>query len=692
MKVTSAVPEQIILGIDAGGTFTDFVCVRTGAAPSITLHKTPSTPAAPELAILNGIRAMGLEALAKGGGLHIIHGSTVATNAVLEGKLAKTVFITNYGFGDLLQLARQTRPQLYALEFPGAPAPVPAELCLETGGRLGADGIEIQPLTEAEIADLLDQIETLAPSAVAINLLFSFLDDSSERRIEEALQQCLPDLFVSRSSRVLPEYKEYERGIATWLNAALGPVINGYLSRLRSQLGDNALQIMQSSGETIGASKAAEAAVNLLLSGPAGGLKAIQFIGEQTGIQKIISFDMGGTSTDVALIDGAIARTTEGTLAQYPVGVSMVDMHTIGAGGGSIARVDSGGMLVVGPQSAGAEPGPACYGKGGREATVTDANLVLGRLAASVALAGDMHLDVAAAELAIGELAEKLQLSIAATAQGIVTIANEHMAKAIRLISVNRGHDPNEFVLACFGGAGGLHVCALAEAMQMRHAIVPVHCGVLSALGMVVSSRGRQFSRTLGVRSSAIDLQAVTQAFTQLQQSATDELLQEGLQATELRAERSVDMRYLGQSYTLKIPWQQPANTIAEFHLAHEQRYGYALDTETELVNIRVQVSAEAAALSLPLVSTAKSDASNSEATSSSATETSIRGNKPPENGVYAGTDKAKVYARECFGAGTMIVGPAIITEYSATTFIAPGWSARVDDLGNLILSQVNPD
>ena len=669
-------PEQIILGIDAGGTFTDFFCVRVGNTATIELHKTPSTPAAPELAILNGIRAMGLEASALNGELQIVHGSTVATNAVLEGKLARTAFITNYGFADMLRLARQTRPQLYALEFAAIAPPVSAELCLETGGRLGADGSELEPLTDADIATLVAKVEKLAPRAVAINLLFSFLNDSAERRIEDALRAHLPELIVSRSSRVLPEYKEYERGIATWLNAALGPIINGYLTRLLGQLGNSSLQIMQSSGETIGANKAALAAVNLLLSGPAGGLKAVQFIGEQTGRRKIISFDMGGTSTDVALVDGAIARTSEGMLARYPIAVPMVDMHTIGAGGGSIAYVDSGGMLQVGPQSAGAEPGPACYGKGGIEATVTDANLVLGRLDASVALAGNMQLDLRAAELAIGKLAEKLHLSISETALGIVTIVNEHMAKAIRLISVNRGHDPDEFVLACFGGAGGLHVCALADAMQMQRAIVPVHCGVFSALGMVVANRGRQFSRTLGLRYSAIDEVAVTQDFVRLQQAAAKELLEEGLREATLRTELSVDMRYLGQSYTLNIPWQELSALNGKFHRAHEQRYGYALETETELVNIRVQVVAEAISLTLPKLA----DSANA-----------VTGNNPAVYAVSGEAGKTRIFAREGLQSGFEINGPAIITEYSATTYIAPAWGAQMDEFGNLLLFRVIP-
>jgi len=661
----------VLLGIDAGGTFTDFVCVKIGRTTSITIHKTPSTPVAPEQAILNGIRAMGLETLVQNAELHIIHGSTVATNAVLEGKLAKTVFVSNYGFADLLQLARQTRPALYALEFAPVPPPVPPELCLETGGRTGADGSEVEPLTEVELTELVARIKQLDPQAVAINLLFSFLDERAESRIETRLRQQLPHLFVSRSSRVLPEYKEYERGIATWLNAALGPVISSYLQRLQAELGRCSLQIMQSSGETISASKAADAAVNLLLSGPAGGLKAVQFIGEQTGQRQIISFDMGGTSTDVALVDGEIGRTTEGRLSQYPGGVAMVDMHTIGAGGGSIAYVDDGGLLQVGPGSAGAEPGPACYGKGGEDATVTDANLVLGRLVVSEALAGDLHLDVEAARRAVGKLADKLHLSVAETAQGIVTVANEHMAKAIRLISVNRGYDPNEFVLACFGGAGGLHVCALAEAMQMRRAIVPVHCGVLSALGMVVATRGRQFSKTVGIPGSEINIRDLTEKFAELEHAAQQELQQEGLSAQALQVERSVDMRYLGQSYTLNIPWQALNTTIEQFHQAHLQRYGYALEKETELVNIRVQATAQPIALELP-----------------SAIPESR--NNPPQNVVYEKTGETVVVAREQLQPGARIAGPAVVAEYAATTYIAAGWEAELDSLGNLLLCRVN--
>ena len=664
--------NQKLLGIDAGGTFTDFVYVELGEKVSLQIHKTLSTPSAPEQAIIAGIQAMGLEASVKSGELHIIHGSTVATNAVLEGKVARTVFVTNYGFADMLSLARQTRPKLYALEFPAVPAPVARDLCLETGGRLAADGSVVEDLTAAELEVLVTSIKALEPAALAINLLFSFLDDRFERAIAKAIAAAGLNAFVSCSSSVLPEYKEYERGIATWLNAALGPVVSGYLMRLQQQIGECSLQIMQSSGETIAADKAAEHAVNLLLSGPAGGLTAIHFLGRQTAAGKIISFDMGGTSTDVALLDGDIATTNEGTVARYPVGVPMVDMHTIGAGGGSIAFIDSGGMLQVGPESAGADPGPACYGNGGEQATVTDANLVLGRLLPDAALAGNLSLDSERARAAIQTIAGQIDLSVEETALGIIRIANEHMARAIRLISVNRGHDPKEFILASFGGAGGLHVCAIAEAMQMQRAMVPVYGGVLSALGMVVANRGRQFSKTIGRQTNAVDEAGIEQQFASIAQAGSEQLMLEGVAAASLQTQRSADMRYVGQSYTLNVPWQDRQRTIEAFHRLHEQRYGYSLQAETELVNLRAHVLAPNDSFDLPPVG-----------------EPTLC-NKFGEVRVYGHAGQVKQLDRASLKGGQQITGPAIVAEYSATTYIAPNWTARVDDLGNLMLDRTN--
>ena len=663
---------RTLLGIDAGGTFTDFVCVRVGDTITVSVHKTLSTPSAPEQAILNGIEALGLQSEAERGGLHIIHGSTVATNATLEGKNALTAYVTNYGFGDTLRLARQTRPKLYALEFPPQPAPVAADYCLETGGRISASGEVLEPLSAEELDHLVSKLRELAPAAVAINLLFSFLDDTAELAIEQAVKDAGLPVFVSRSSQVLPVYKEYERGIATWLNASLGPVVHGYLSRLQSQLSTTPIQIMQSNGETIEAAKAADAAVRLLLSGPAGGLTAMKYLGSQVGLEQIISFDMGGTSTDVALLDGEIATTTEGHIDRYPVAVPMVDMHTIGAGGGSIAFVDSGGMLQVGPRSAGADPGPACYGLGGTEPTVTDANLVLGRLVSDAKLAGDLQLSVAKARNAIATVAEQIGLSIEETAAGIIGIANEHMAKAIREISVNRGFDPEEFVLASFGGAGGLHVCALAEAMQMQSALVPARGGVLSALGMLVAARGRQFTKTVGVQQEQIDAAVLEKEFAALETIAAGELAGDSDEAPELSCKRSVDMCYRGQSYTLNVPWQGDEQTLQSFHSLHQRRYGYRLSAATELVNICVDVKVVSEVLELPGANT--SDACNNVVTSE----------------VYAQEDGISVVAREALQQGEKLDGPAVITEYSATTYVAPGWCAATDQFGNLRLQRVS--
>lgn len=660
--------QQLLLGVDAGGTFTDFVLVQLQPEVAIRVHKTLSTPDAPERAILQGIEAMGLASHLFDASLQIVHGSTVATNAVLEGKLARTAFITNYGFADMLQLARQTRPQLYALETPAVPAPVPPELCLETGGRVAADGSVVTPLSDEEVSVLLEQIAALAPEAVAINLLFSFLDDSFERRIEAAIGEASGDCFVSRSSAVLPEYKEYERGIATWLNAALGPVISGYLSKLQKALGNTALQVMQSSGETLLASAAAHSAVNLLLSGPAGGLTAIAYLARQVGRSKFVSFDMGGTSTDVALLDGKISTSNESTIADYPIAVPMVDMETIGAGGGSIAYVDAGGMLQVGPQSAGADPGPACYDRGGTRPTVSDANLVLGRLHPDTALAGNLRLNLERARASIAPLAEAIGLAIEDTARGIIDIANEHMAKAIRLISVNKGHDPKEFVLASFGGAGGLHVCALADAMGMRDAIVPVHGGVLSALGMVVADQGRQFSKTLNLGLSQLNEQELEKEYAQLERQGIAQLSEEGLEPSALVLRRSADLRYAGQSYTLNIDWQTLSEARNSFVQLHTQRYGYAHEAPIELLTIRVNVSTQKRHFDMPQRD-ARADC-----------------NKLRHCRVYGETGEAKLMARQSLVPGAPILGPAIITEYSATTFVAGDWGVEVDEFGNLLL------
>ncbi len=649
----------MLLGVDTGGTFTDFVlCDGEG----LRTHKVLSTPHAPEQAILQGMRDLGLDE----GQLTITHGSTVATNAVLEGKGVRTVFITNHGLGDLLAIGRQARRELYELQPLPTPPPVEPALCLETGGRLGADGSVVETLEEAELDRLRGTLAALKPEAVAINLLFSFLDDRFERAVEAIVPE---GVFVSRSSAILPEYKEYERGITTWLNAWIGPVVERYLLRLSRHLSRGRLVVMQSSGGVIDAPQAARQAVHMLLSGPAGGLQGARLAGAAAGRRRLMSFDMGGTSTDVALMDGELSLTTEGRLAGYPVAIPMVDMHTIGAGGGSIASIDSGGMLRVGPQSAGAAPGPACYGRGGTRPTVTDANLVLGRLRADHFLGGRMTLDETRARAALGGIARQLNLSIEETAAGIVRIANEHMAHALRVISVQRGHDPRDFTLVSFGGAGGLHVCALADALEMTRAMVPVQAGVLSALGMLAAPHGRQLSRTCNGLLEDMTESHIDAQFSDLVARGLEALAREGLARDAIRVERSADVRYLGQSHTLNIPWRGLESTRDAFHELHEQRYGHRLPGAVELVNIRAGLQGPPPAVALP--------------------PWKNRHEAAPEWVTLHGLKtRARLCERGRLAAHAVIEGPALITEEVATSYIAPGWRGRVDAVGNLLLEK----
>lgn len=653
--------DQLALGVDTGGTFTDFVLLDGGR---LRVHKVLSTPAAPEEAILRGVAELGLA----GAALRMAHGSTVATNALLEGKGARTLYVGNRGLKDLLAIGRQARRELYNLQPEPLPPPVPRELCVECGGRLGADGSVVEGLTSQDLLGLLDRIEALQPRAVAINLLFSYLDDRFERAIAAILP---PDLFVSRSSAVLAEEREYERGIATWLNSYVGPLVEGYLQRLEGALGAEAssLAVMLSSGGTIDARRAGRHAVEMLLSGPAGGLMGARFVAAAAGRERLLTFDMGGTSTDVALIDGEVRLTSEGRIAGYPVAVPMVEMHTIGAGGGSIAWLDAGGMLQVGPESAGADPGPACYGRGGERPTVTDANLVLGRLRPDAFLGGRMALDAAAARAAVARVAEPLGLTVEAAALGIVRVADERMARALRVISVARGIDPRGFTLLSFGGAGGLHVCALAEALGLAEALVPLHAGVLSALGMLVAPPARRLSRTVAGLVADFPPRELERHFDELIQQGGGELAAEGV--TELRVQRSADLRYRGQSFTLNLPWRGGAATAHDFNLAHEARYGHRLDAPVELVNLRVGLLGPEPAVALERLAAGGAAA------------------EPAAAALYGIAVAVPVYARAALAAGSELAGPALITEEVATTYLAPGWRGRVDGVGNLLLERV---
>lgn len=649
------------VGVDTGGTFTDIVVLDDGR---LRTHKVLSTPAAPEQAIMAGLAALGVEAA----DLQLVHGTTVATNAVLEGRGARTAFITSHGFGDTLTIARQTRPHLYDLAPDPIPDPVPPELCVETGGRVTPDGVTLEPLDDAALAALVAEIVRLQPEAVAISLLFSFVDDDAERRIESALP---PGLFVARSSAVLPEYREYERAVATWLNARLGPLMQRYLDALCAALPNARITVMQSSAGTVDAAVAARRAVHLLLSGPAGGVLGAAWVGARAGAPSLLTFDMGGTSTDVALVDGTPRLTTEATLGGLPVPVPMVDMHTIGAGGGSIAWCDAGGALQVGPRSAGADPGPACYGNGGTEATVTDAHVVLGHLAEGGALAGSLQLDRAAAFAAVAALGERLGLDPLRTAAGILRIADEHMAQALRVISVERGEDPAEYALFPFGGAGGLHVCALAERLGMSRALFPANAGVLSALGMLAAAPARTVSRTRVAVLAAMDAAETEDQLAELRAHAGEELATEAVAAEDVVYTDTLDLRYRGQSHTLEIAWSGTIDaTVNAFHHAHEHRYGHRLDLPVELVTLRVRAEAPAPTLALP----ERSDGHDADPVG--------------KQHVHGVEHEVPVYRMSALVRGQRLQGPALVAAADSTLWLASGWQAVVDRWGNLLLER----
>lgn len=661
-----------LVGVDTGGTFTDIVALDTFEGRSrlrqCKVLSDRSDPAAP---IVEGLKRLGLEDQP----LKMIHGTTVGTNAILENKGARVAYVTSKGFADVLTLGRQQREHVYRLLQPPVLPPVPENLCLEVSTRIDANGELLKTADAAELAHLKSRLVALDVESVAINLLFSFLQPDQEKRIADALADALGDRwFVTCSSDILPEVKEFERGIATWLNASVGPVISRYLKKLQQQLPKAGIAVMQSAGTTIAASQAADQAVRLLLSGPAGGLAAARSIGRQTGNNRLMSFDMGGTSTDVALSDGEIPLTNQSYLARWPLSIPTVDIHTIGAGGGSIASIDAAGMLLVGPQSAGANPGPACYGTGGQQATVTDANLISGRIPANTMLGGYLPLDVDAAEKAMSALALDLQSSVLEAARGVLRLANEHMARALRVISVERGHNPADYTLLCFGGAGGLHACDLAELLGMQRVLVPTRSGVLSALGMLVSEPGRELSQAVLLPLADIPDEDIEKRFQVLENDARKQLLGEASEASDITFRRQLELRYQGQSATIGIAWEAGAEHAEQFHRAHLKASGMQLPQPIELVNIRLSARAVAALESVEPDSSEEPFADDEMVFS-------------PE----LDTDVV-LKSRRSLKAGNSISGPAIIVDEAATVWVNPGWVGESDEWGNLTLQSVELD
>jgi N-methylhydantoinase A len=633
--------NKCIIGVDAGGTFTDFVAVDDTGLRSCKVLSTPDNPA---LAILEGLRLLGVE----DGNCQVVHGTTVGTNAVLEGKGARVAFITNKGFADLLTIGRQQREQLFALQQPQPPQPVPDELCLEVDARVAADGTVLRQLTNEDVDRVVRQAKELGAEAVAVTLLFSFLYPEMEEQLESGFGA---DWFVSRSSAVLPVIREYERGIATWLNSYIGPLLSEYLAQLQSRLPNASISVMQSVGTTIEAE--------------AGGLAAAQFLGSQLDCPKILSFDMGGTSTDVALLDGGIELASNGRIGGYPVAVPMVDMHTIGAGGGSIARVDEAGLLLVGPESAGADPGPACYNNGGKAVTVTDAHVVLGRIPKDTLLGGRMPLNESAARTGLEQLGKTMGCDALEAARGVIRVANEHMARALRVISVERGHDPEEYALFSFGGAGGLHVCELADMLEIRKALVPASSGVLSALGLLVSPPGRVLTQPVLQLLQDADDAAVNGLFEQLAANAGRSLAAEGVASGSIGYRRQAELRYLGQEHALTLDYSPHEDLNNKFQQAHEHRYGHRLEQPVELVNLRLL------ARGIP----ALRDIQSSPSSEPQAAQQLLM----PELGREVAFLRLATLPLD-----QDITGPAIIADDFATSWVAQNWVARKDRNGHL--------
>ncbi len=667
---------SVILGVDIGGTFTDFVLARDG---ELRVFKRPSTPAEPARAVLDGLAEGGLLV---GGVDELVHGSTVATNALLERRGARTALVTTAGFGDAIVIGRQARAQMYALE-PTRPEPlVPQALRIEAAERIASDGSVRQPLDEAEVQRIASAVKQTGAESVAICLIFSFLHPAHEQRLADALRDL--GLFVSASSDVLPEYREYERMSTTTVNAYLSPVMQRYLGSLRRDLaatGIPRLRVMQSDGGSLSAQTAGRLAVRTVLSGPAGGVAGAFAAGRVAGEANLITFDMGGTSTDVALCPGRVLYRTDLTIDGLPIRTPSVDLHTVGAGGGSLAQIDAGGALRVGPESAGADPGPACYGRGDRP-TVTDAQLVLGRLRPDAFLDGRMPLDLAAARRAIATLGGRREDDVRAIAADIVRVANANMERAIRVISVERGYDPRDFALLAFGGAGPLHACDLAEALRIPRVIVPPHPGVLSAFGMVVADLTRDYVAAVLRRLDGDGAVAgeVERRLNELERKARDEFAADGHALAGAVVQRSLDMRYAGQSYEVDVPIAEfdAAAWAERFHAAHAARYGHGHPGRAvEIVNARLRLSLPGGRVDgATLVPGAGTSASSSPPVAERA---EVWFDRPLPSAIVR---------RETLAAGAALAGPAVVVQMDTTTVVNPGWRARVDAAGNLLLER----
>ena len=647
--------KQSRVAVDTGGTFTDCVWVEGGR---VRMLKAFSTPQDPSQAIVQVLQRTGLRSSAT-----LLHGTTVGTNALLQRKGARIALATTAGFEDAIEIGRQARPKLYDFFFDRVEPLVAADMRFGVNERTAHDGEILQEPSAEQLRDLTERIRSQDPAAIAICLLFSFANARNERAVTDVLKTLGVPLSVSHE--ILPEFREFERTSTVVVNAYLQPLMQQYLQKLQDRAGNQSTRIfvMQSSGGITSVTSAAREPVRTVLSGPAGGVVGAAAMGRRSGFERIISFDMGGTSTDVALVDREARPSSQAEIAGLPIGVPMLDIHTVGAGGGSIARFDAAGALRVGPESAGADPGPICYGRG-TQPTVTDANLILGRLQPHRFLGGEFTLDLERTRRVMGEWLKTSRslLTLEQFASGVVRVVNATMEKAIRVVSIERGYDPREFTLVAFGGAGGLHGCELAQALGIPRVIVPALPGALSAFGILVSDVVKDYSRTVLWRvARTLPGDKLQHEFAKLQRNATKDFREEHWKGS-VRILRSVDVRYRGQGYELNIPYTR--SLIADFRREHERRYGYGYpDREVELVTLRLR-----ATLRSPRVHGGMTP----------------EGTTAPRERAIVDGKGAWIYARESLKRP--LAGPAVVTEYSATTFVPAGMRFAVDGVGNLVI------
>ncbi|MSP11632.1 MAG: hydantoinase/oxoprolinase family protein [Chloroflexi bacterium] len=698
------------LGIDIGGTFTDATLINETTG-EIRIGKVSSTPQDPSIGFLEATaRILRQAEVAPGEVEYVVHGTTVATNAIIEGKIARTGFVTTAGFRDMLEIARQIRPSLYDVHFEKPRPLVPRNLCYGVPERLDAQGQVLLPLDEDAMRQVGEALRREGVESVAVCFLHAYINPAHERRAGEILREVFPEAIISLSSEVAPEFREYFRASTTIINASIRPVVMRYLQKIEARLREAGLAaellVMQSNGGVFTFSAACEKPVFMVESGPAAGVIAAAYLGNSVGYKDIISLDMGGTTAKAGLIQngtpqvtkdyevGATAKSGSGRnkASGYPIRTPVIDLVEIGAGGGSIAWIDAGGALRVGPRSAGADPGPVCYGKGGAEPTITDANLVLGRINPHYFLGGEIELDVARARQAIQEkCAVPLGLDVVEVAHGIVEIANAAMVNALRLVSVQRGYDPRDFVLVAFGGAGPLHANRLGAETEIPMIMIPMSPGITSAMGLLVTDLKHDYATTLIQRVDRLDPAAVEAAFQRWMHAGQAALAREGIADADISFIRQVDVRYVGQSYELTMPLGDGdgrpapfgADTMAEilnrFHQEHRRAYGYSAPEEpVELVTLRLTALGKIAKPKLRQIE----QAGAADITGGTAQKTT----RPVYFAERGGYVECGIYDRYRLGAGAVIAGPAIVEEFDSTTVIHPGYRAQVDRFGNLLI------